>query len=83
MLGIQDICNIAMRHVGHVIADATIAACIQAAYRDGFGLVIVWPDDAAQEQFRASAERRTTIDATSAEWRRYVERNGDTRWNHL
>lgn len=82
-LSIQAICNIAIRHVGHVVADAMIAACIQAAYRDELELVIVWPDMDVREQFRASAERRPEVDADSDEWRRFVERNSDTRWNHL
>lgn len=82
-LDIQAICNIAMRHVGHVVADATIAACVQAAYRDGILLVLTWPDEPTREAFRERARHTGEVDATAEEWRRYVERNSDTRLNHV
>jgi len=77
---IQELCDIALRHRTEM-AVAMVAACVERAYRTGEPLVVVWPDESVQADFRARASSHDEV--TEDEWRRLVERNGDTRWHHL
>lgn len=74
---LQRIANIAARYAT-AMADAMLDACRRKADETGVRLRI----RARPLSPPGRARRRDPYDLTEAEWRRMVERNSDTRWNH-
>jgi len=81
MLTIQAMADIAMRHATFM-SDAMIVACVQRHHRTGEPLVI--PTVTGRRASRPAVPAdRTPEDLDADEWRRMVERNADTRWQHV
>lgn len=77
-LSLQEIANIASRH-DTTMSKAMLEACYARA--DAMGVSLLVPAR-TMVRFRAHIRRRDPFELTEDEWRRMMERNGDTRWNH-
>lgn len=71
---LQTLLELACRHET-AMADAMVAAVVAKAQETGERLENV--------PRRRLAETRHELTIPYSAWRRYVERNSDTRWNHV
>lgn len=78
MLTLRQIAEIAARHLT-AMADAMLAACVEKALATGERLVL--PERARPE--RGGKGEHPVGDLEDDQWRRMVEDNGDTRWQHV
>ena len=80
MLTVQQMLDIAARHFT-AMADAMVAACVAKAIEEGLPLVV--PERPSGKRTRGGAPARPAPSGERVEWRRLVERNSDTRWQHV
>lgn len=74
MLSVQQLADIATRHLTRM-ADAMLLACAARAVETGEPLRI-------PEREARGTPTRGARQVEHVAWRRMVERNGDTRWQH-
>ena len=75
---VQQIADVAARHAT-LIADETLRACAVWSYENGIPVSI--PKERLINTVMRRVERVIVIDED--EWKRFVERNSDTRWCHV
>lgn len=83
MLTIQTLVDIAMRYATYM-SDAMIIACIQRHYATGEPLVVPSrsPID-VPDPLGVPLGAEAGYELVEGEWRRLVEGNADTRWQHV
>ena len=77
VLTIQTLADIAMRHATYVSA-AMIVACVRRHYRTGEPLEL-----GPRVEYPRDIDAVAMAEIPQGEWRRMVERNSDTRWQHV
>ena len=82
MPSLQELLEIALRYAT-AMADAMIVACYQKAHEVGVRLVRPKAGRSPRPSARGRDPRLPLQEEGEPDWRRLMERNGDTRANHL